>query len=33
VPLSADMFQYMAGWSTKIEGKTIPLSVPYSPGV
>jgi phenylacetaldehyde dehydrogenase len=32
VPLAADMFQYMAGWSTKIEGKTIPLSVLYTPG-
>src|ERR1039457_2372754 len=33
VPLAADIFQYMAGWSTKIEGKTIPLSVVYTPGV
>src|SRR6202162_6203570 len=33
VPLAADIFQYMAGWSTKIEGKTIPLSVLYTPGV
>src|SRR5213080_2564107 len=33
VPLSADMFHYMAGWATKIEGKTIPLSVLYTPGV
>jgi phenylacetaldehyde dehydrogenase len=33
VPLAADIFQYMAGWCTKIEGKTIPLSVPYTPGV
>jgi phenylacetaldehyde dehydrogenase len=32
VPLAADMFQYMAGWATKIEGKTIPLSVLYTPG-
>ena len=32
VPLSADLFHYMAGWSTKIEGNTIPLSVPYTPG-
>ncbi len=32
VPLSADMFQYMAGWATKMEGNTIPLSVPYAPG-
>ena len=33
VPLAADMFQYMAGWCTKIEGKTLPLSVLYTPGV
>jgi phenylacetaldehyde dehydrogenase len=33
VPLSADMFHYMAGWATKLEGKTIPLSVLYTPGV
>src|SRR5271165_4931577 len=33
VPLAADIFQYMAGWSTKIEGRTIPLSVMYTPGV
>jgi phenylacetaldehyde dehydrogenase len=26
VPLTADMFRYMAGWTTKIEGNTIPLS-------
>ena len=32
VPLSADLFHYMAGWATKIEGNTIPLSVPYTPG-
>jgi phenylacetaldehyde dehydrogenase len=32
VPLAADMFQYMAGWATKIEGNTIPISVPYAPG-
>lgn len=32
VPLSADLFRYMAGWATKIEGTTIPLSVPYTPG-
>jgi phenylacetaldehyde dehydrogenase len=32
IPLAADIFQYMAGWSTKIEGKTIPLSVLYTPG-
>src|SRR6266508_2803234 len=32
VPLSADMFHYMAGWATKLEGDTISLSVPYTPG-
>ncbi|HEY6167540.1 MAG TPA: aldehyde dehydrogenase family protein [Verrucomicrobiae bacterium] len=32
VPLSVDMFRYMAGWATKIEGNTIPISVPYMPG-
>ncbi len=26
VPLSADLFRYMAGWATKIEGNTIPIS-------
>src|SRR6202045_2102305 len=31
VPLAADLFHYMAGWATKIEGSTIPLSVPYTP--
>jgi len=31
VALSADMFRYMAGWATKIEGNTIPLNVPYAP--
>ncbi len=28
VALAADIFQYMAGWATKIEGKTIALSIP-----
>ena len=32
VPLAVDLFRYMAGWATKIEGATIPLSVPYTPG-
>jgi len=32
VPLSADLFHYMAGWATKIEGNTIPISVPYARG-
>jgi phenylacetaldehyde dehydrogenase len=26
VPLAADLFFYMAGWATKIEGNTIPIS-------
>jgi len=30
VPLAADLFHYMAGWATKIEGNTIPISVPYA---
>jgi len=30
--LVVDMFRYMAGWATKIEGNTIPISVPYTPG-
>jgi phenylacetaldehyde dehydrogenase len=32
VPLSADLFHYMAGWATKLEGNTIPISVPYAAG-
>jgi phenylacetaldehyde dehydrogenase len=32
VPLAADIFRYMAGWTTKISGRTFPLSVPYTPG-
>jgi len=32
VPLVIDLFHYMAGWATKIEGNTIPISVPYAPG-
>ncbi len=32
VPLTVDLFRYMAGWATKIEGNTISLSVPYTPG-
>jgi phenylacetaldehyde dehydrogenase len=31
VPLAIDLFRYMAGWATKIEGNTIPISVPYAP--
>jgi phenylacetaldehyde dehydrogenase len=33
VPLAVDLFRYMAGWATKIEGHTIPISVAYTPGV
>jgi phenylacetaldehyde dehydrogenase len=32
VPLSADMFHYMSGWATKVEGKTIPISNLAAPG-
>src|SRR5262252_1764605 len=32
VPLAADLFHYMAGWTTKLEGNTIPISVPYAAG-
>src|SRR5262249_33441986 len=32
VPLAADLFHYMAGRATKLEGNTIPISVPYAPG-
>jgi phenylacetaldehyde dehydrogenase len=28
IPLAADLFHYMAGWATKIEGATIALSIP-----
>ena len=28
LPLSVDMFRYMAGWATKITGTTLPLSLP-----
>jgi len=28
VPLTADHFRYFAGWATKIEGDTIPVSIP-----
>ena len=31
VPLAVDLFRYMAGWATKLEGTTIPISVPYTP--
>jgi phenylacetaldehyde dehydrogenase len=32
VTLAADMFHYMSGWATKIEGKTIPISALAAPG-
>ncbi|MCE7873024.1 aldehyde dehydrogenase family protein [bacterium CPR1] len=32
VPLAIDLLRYMAGWATKIEGNTIPISVPFAPG-
>jgi phenylacetaldehyde dehydrogenase len=32
VPATADIFRYMAGWATKVEGATIPISVEYMPG-
>jgi phenylacetaldehyde dehydrogenase len=32
VTLSADMFHYMSGWATKLEGKTIPISALAAPG-
>ena len=32
VALASDIFHYMAGWATKIEGGTIPINVPYAPG-
>jgi phenylacetaldehyde dehydrogenase len=32
VALAADLFHYMAGWATKLEGNTIPISVPYAAG-
>jgi phenylacetaldehyde dehydrogenase len=28
VPLAVDLLRYMAEWATKVEGKTIPISVP-----
>ncbi len=32
VALTIDHFRYYAGWATKIQGETIPISVPYAPG-
>ena len=31
VPLAVEHFRYYAGWATKLEGETIPISVPYAP--
>ncbi len=31
VPLAGDIFRYMAGYATKLEGNTIPISVLYAP--
>ncbi|PNG28069.1 aldehyde dehydrogenase family protein [Methylocella silvestris] len=33
VTLSADMFHYMSGWATKLEGKHIPISALAAPGM
>lgn len=32
VAWAAEIFYYYAGWATKIEGRTIPVSVPWAPG-
>ncbi len=32
VVLTADLFHYMAGFATRLEGSTLQLSVPYTPG-
>jgi acyl-CoA reductase-like NAD-dependent aldehyde dehydrogenase len=32
VTWAAEIFYYYAGWTTKIEGRTIPVSVPWAPG-
>ncbi|WP_020649779.1 aldehyde dehydrogenase family protein [Solimonas variicoloris] len=32
VVLAAELFQYMAGWCTKLDGRSLTLSVPYTPG-
>ena len=32
VPLAAELFRYMAGWCTKLDGAVLNLSVPYMPG-
>jgi acyl-CoA reductase-like NAD-dependent aldehyde dehydrogenase len=32
VTWAAEVFYYYAGWATKIEGRTVPVSVPWAPG-
>jgi phenylacetaldehyde dehydrogenase len=32
VAVAAELFHYMAGWTTKLEGDTMSLSTPYAPG-
>jgi phenylacetaldehyde dehydrogenase len=32
VAIAAELFHYMAGWTTKLEGNTLTLSTPYAPG-
>src|SRR5262249_49653971 len=32
VPLAGELFRYMGGGAAKIEGNTMPISVPYTPG-
>jgi phenylacetaldehyde dehydrogenase len=32
IPLAGDLFHYMSGWTTKNQGSTLNLSVPYMPG-
>jgi phenylacetaldehyde dehydrogenase len=32
IPLTVDVFRYMAGWASKLEGKTLPIDVPPQPG-
>ncbi|KAA1251486.1 aldehyde dehydrogenase family protein [Mycobacterium simiae] len=32
IAAAAEIFRYMAGWCTKLDGKTVQLSTPYAPG-
>ncbi|MHA3019466.1 aldehyde dehydrogenase family protein [Mycobacterium sp. BMJ-28] len=32
VTWAAEIFYYYAGWATKVEGRTVPVSVPWAPG-